>query len=244
MSYEYAIDHINYEDYASGRVLYNRKGTTSYPARLISEIFERCTAHLERQGRHSPYIVYDPLCGGAYALTTLGFLHFDKIGRLVASDVDSEVVEFAKKNLSLLSKEGMEERIAQLLGYLKEYGKESHKEALESAKRLKEQMNLSTHRIQTYCFCADALTRNNEEVPDKFDIVITDVPYGELVDWTTEDGENAISILLQNLLPNLSSHSIVAISSRKKTKVSNDKYERVEKFNIGKRQIVLLRPII
>lgn len=244
MSYEYATENINYEDYASGRVLYNQKGTTSYPARLISEIFQRCVAHIDKQGIQGPYSVYDQLCGGAYALTILGFLHHNQICNLIASDIDSSVVEFARKNLSLLTNEGMRERILQIKKYLDEYGKESHKDALDSADRLQKLRQLTPHRLATTCFQADALKPCNTNLPNTFDMVITDVPYGEMVDWFTEEGDNAITILLQNLLPVLSSHSIVAISAKKRTTIINKNYTRVEKFNIGKRQIVLLRPII
>ena len=244
MNYEYAVDNRNYEDFASGRVLYNQKGTTSYPARLISEIFMRCVAYMKSQGIEPPYSIYDPLCGGAYALTTLGFLHKDLIGRLIASDIDEEVVAFASKNLSLLSDEGLEERMKQLQTYYDLYKKESHQEAITSATYLQQQMRRTTHRIKVSCECADALRSHKQEDQDKYDMVITDVPYSELVDWATDEGENAVKLLLENMLPKLSKHSIVAISSKKKTKINNVNYKKIDKFNIGKRQIVFLIPII
>jgi len=86
------------------------------------------------------------------------------------------------------------------------------------------------------------LKQDQSEMNDKIDIVITDIPYGKLVEWITEDGKDAVSVMLQNLLPKLSKQSIVAVSSRKRTAIYNDNYTRVSKFQIGKRQIVLLRP--
>ena len=41
MEYRYSNDK-NYEDFVSGRVLYNYKGITNFPARLAQEIFGRC----------------------------------------------------------------------------------------------------------------------------------------------------------------------------------------------------------
>ena len=42
MKYRFEIEAKNYEDFASGRVLYNRKGATAFPVRLGSEIIQRC----------------------------------------------------------------------------------------------------------------------------------------------------------------------------------------------------------
>ena len=50
MSYEYALENINYEDYSNGRVFYNQQGATSFPVRLTIEIFLRCAAILEKEG--------------------------------------------------------------------------------------------------------------------------------------------------------------------------------------------------
>jgi 23S rRNA (guanine2535-N1)-methyltransferase len=41
MEYRYTAERQNYEDFASGRVLYNQKGTTAFPVRLASELYQR-----------------------------------------------------------------------------------------------------------------------------------------------------------------------------------------------------------
>ena len=47
----------NYEDYASGRVIYGGKGIPNFPARLIAEIFGRA---MEACGKKEGLSVYDP----------------------------------------------------------------------------------------------------------------------------------------------------------------------------------------
>ena len=48
MEYIYESAQRSYEDFASGRVLYNAQGTTSFPVRLASEIAQRCFQLLEK----------------------------------------------------------------------------------------------------------------------------------------------------------------------------------------------------
>lgn len=50
MEYIYESAQRSYEDFASGRVLYNAQGTTSFPVRLASEIAQRCFQLLEKKG--------------------------------------------------------------------------------------------------------------------------------------------------------------------------------------------------
>ena len=61
----------NFEDLASGRVLYSGKGVPNFPVRLLCELFGRALSCCEKQ---TDLTVYDPCCGGGYALTVLGFL--------------------------------------------------------------------------------------------------------------------------------------------------------------------------
>jgi hypothetical protein len=230
-------------DADSGRVLYNQKGTTSFPVRLISEIFLCGATILKKQEIHGPYSVYDPLCGGAYGLTILGFLHNADIKSITASDINADVIGLAGRNLSLLSEEGIGERIQQIEKNIDEYGKDSHREALLSAKRLQETVQRMPHKIQITCCQADALKPDSNPEHQKYDIVITDFPYGDIVEWVAEEGQDIILSFLDNLLPKLYKHSIVAISSDKKTAIRSNNYKRLDKFNIGKRQVTILQPL-
>lgn len=247
MSYKYATEHVNYEDYASGRVLYNQQGATSFPVRLASEIFQRCAAILQKAGHPGPYRIYDPCCGGGYLLTTLGLLHGQAISTIYASDIDEDVIPLAQRNLSLLSSEGLHERCEQIQMMIDEYGKLSHQEALQSAVRFREMLAQRGHTIVTHCFAADATQSlsNQKQIEHNIDMVITDLPYGDLVEWSGQADEyEAITRLLHNLLSVLAPHAVVGIVSTKKVKIQHEQYQKIEHFSIGKRRVVLLRPLI
>ena len=77
MPYLFATQDLDYSDYSSGRVLYSQPGAPAFPVRLASEIFQRARHILgaDRPGAERRLALFDPVCGGAYHLTTLGFLH-------------------------------------------------------------------------------------------------------------------------------------------------------------------------
>src|SRR2546421_8643108 len=50
------------------RVLYGGPGSSAFPVRLASEIFQRCRSRLAHQGAPPPYTLYDPCCGEGYLL--------------------------------------------------------------------------------------------------------------------------------------------------------------------------------
>ena len=81
MKYKFAVDKEDYTDFASGRVLYSAPGTTGFPVRLTSEILQRAFAILGTGGHNGPYTIYDPCCGGAFLLTTIGFLFPERIAQ-------------------------------------------------------------------------------------------------------------------------------------------------------------------
>jgi hypothetical protein len=77
-------------------------------------------------------------------------------------------------------------------------------------------------------------------------MVFTDVPYGQHSHWQDLDyngSSNPLDSILEALLGTLSSSAIVAIVSDKQQKVSHGSYERIERFQVGKRRIVILKPI-
>jgi 23S rRNA (guanine2535-N1)-methyltransferase len=245
MEYKFATENANYADLASGHVFYSLPGYPAFPVRLASEIYQRCLALRGRAG--SPCTIYDPCCGAAYHLSIITYLHWDSICRVICSDIDEKAVQLAERNLGLLTPGGMERRNREISAMVHLYNKESHKEALESLTRMQEQVNRLTaiRPIQTSVFRANAteaasLRKGLQDTA--IDMVISDIPYGLHSQWEQTKGADPVRAILQALLRFLSPKSIVAIASDKSQKIAHEKYERLEKFQIGKRQVVILRP--
>ena len=66
-----------------------------------ARLFSAAWRTFRRVGRHGPFTLYDPCCGGAYLLTTIALLHGKEFALLMASDIDGEMLELARDNLSL-----------------------------------------------------------------------------------------------------------------------------------------------
>lgn len=219
----------NFEDYSSGRVIYSGKGTPNFPVRLLNEIYGRAKSYLEKKDNIT---VYDPCCGGGYALTVLGMFHNLSIGRIYASDVDSGMVELSKRNLGLLTYSGLMRRKQEIRKSYEMYGKQSHREALESCDKLYDRLR---REIRTEVFEADC----TKALPDiKPDIIITDVPYGNLVNWAEDTGLGA---MLDQLWEISHSETILAVCMDKGQKAGNSRWRRIEKHNHGKRRIEIFR---
>lgn len=249
MQYKHAKEQLNYSDFSSGRVFYSLPGHPAFPVRLASEIFQRCIAHREALYRVStPCALYDPCCGTAYHLSVLGYLHGEYIRKIIGSDIDEKAVALAKRNLALLSTEGLDQRFHEIVNMLEKYGKESHKEALSSASILKARLTTLTenHRITTQVFQASAADRfevSKYIQPKSVDIVFSDVPYGQHSKWWDADASNALGSMLDTLLDVLSPSSIIAVASDKGQKAFHESYQRLEQFQVGKRRIAILKPI-
>ena len=243
MQYKFATEQSDYSDFSSGRVFYSLPGHPAFPVRLASEIFQRCLAI---RAATAPCALYDPCCGAAYQLSVLAYLHWDRIGEVVGSDIDEKAVALAKKNLGLLSAGGLEQRARQIAGMLAQYGKASHQDALSSAGRLRERIAALSreHPLKTSVFQASAL--DGAALRQHFDgktvdIVLTDVPYGQHSQWQDAD-EDPIHAMLEALLGVLSPTGVVAIASDKQQKVAHERYQRIEHFQVGKRRVVILKP--
>jgi len=247
MPYKFARERPDYSDLASGRVLYSLPGHPALPVRLASEIFQRCLA--ARSGGAALPSLYDPCCGAAYHLTTLAYLHGPSIREVIASDVDPQAVQLAARNLDLLTVEGLDRRIRELEGRRQYDDRESYQAALTSAHSLRQRIAHSggpppaARAFQANALDGGALAGGLQEMP--VDIVLTDVPYGQHSHWqngsaTTRD---SIEAMLEALHRVVQAGSIVAIVCDKQQKIAHEKYQRLERFHIGKRQAVLLRPV-
>jgi tRNA G10 N-methylase Trm11 len=251
MQYKYAAEQ-DYSDFSSGRVFYSLPGHPAFPVRLASEIFQRCRAHREMiYGVSNPVTLYDPCCGAAYHLGVLAYLHGEHIREIIGSDIDEKAVAVARRNLGLLHMDGLNQRIAEITKMFEQYGKDSHQEALRSASVLKKRLSTLTavHSLETRVFQAnatDGIAISSNIKSRSVDIVFTDVPYGQHSQWRAVDYDglsDPLNSMLGALLPILSPSGIVAISSDKQQKASHESYEQIERFQVGKRRIVILRPV-
>ncbi|MFE0397185.1 hypothetical protein [Paenibacillus lactis] len=243
MEYLYESAPRSFEDFASGRVLYNARGTTSFPVRLASELAQRCFHLLEQKGAEGPYTLYDPCCGGAYLLTVVGLLHGRRLGRIIGSDIQPDVLPIAGKNLSLLRKEGLEQRAEQIKSLYEQYGKPSHRDALQSATRLKELIAESAIE-EAACFQSDITDpKGGLDRARGTHIVMTDLPYGDLVSWSGGSGE-PVQRFFDQLHPILDpACSVVAVISDKGQKLKHDRFRRLQHMKIGKRQAAIFEPL-
>ncbi|MGB8983238.1 MAG: hypothetical protein WCC12_15290 [Anaerolineales bacterium] len=245
MQYKYTAEQADYSDLSSGRVFYSLPGHPAFPVRLASEIFQRCVAHRQVS---TPVALYDPCCGAAYQLSVLAYLHGEDIREIIASDIEEKAVALAKRNLGLLSTEGLENRTAEISDMLEQYGKDSHRDALKSALALKEKISAGKHLIEARVFqssAVDSRTMSLNIPPHSVDIVFTDVPYGQHSRWLDAQGselKDPMHSMLDTLLGILSPASIVAITSDKQQKAAHEAYQRIEQFQVGKRRVVILQP--
>jgi hypothetical protein len=229
------FENSNFEDFSSGRVIYNNVNFPNFSVRIAGEIFSRCLEHTQKK---KDICLYDPCCGSAYMLTVLGYLFNEIIQKIYCSDISIEAIELSKKNLSLLSFHGINRRKNEINELIKKFNKESHKSALCSLAKIE---NLLKKEISSNIFMTNILSKP-DFIDKKFcaDIVITDVPYGNLVSWSNNSGEE-LNVLLDGILPIIELNSIIAISYNKKQKINNQKYRIIEKHQIGHRRIDILK---
>lgn len=234
MQYIYSKNQ-SYEHLSAGHVIYGLSGSPNFPIRLAHEVFNRCLSHQKKQ-RVS---VYDPCCGTGYLLTTVGLLNPHRIATMRGSDINVNFIEVARKNLGLLGTQGLDKREEELVMLATQYQKSSHIRALESVDLMREMIADLDHPVDFEIFHRDILSPNTSPGPSfTADIIITDVPYLQLVDW---NGAGGINTLLNNIRVNIDTESIIAVVHDKRQKIANEFYERIERFKVGKRIIEIFR---
>lgn len=221
----------NFKDFASGQVLYGGGGIPNFPVRLLIELYCRAKNYLPKS---KDIVIYDPCCGGGYALTVLGFFYNREIEKMYGSDIDQNMISYANKNVGLLTDIGINKRKEEIQQLYNKYGKDSHKEALHSCDRLK---NMFSRDVSAEIFKADCTKVLPHISPD---IIITDVPYGSLVEWN--NGEPiSLDFMLEQLWMISHQNTILAICMNKKQKINCSKWKRLERQNIGKRKFEILQ---
>lgn len=230
MEYKYA-ENCNYEHFASGRVLHHTNGIPNFPVRLANELYGRS---LYYSNKKKDICLYDCCCGGGYSVTVLGLLNQQSISKIIASDIDNRMLEIASLNLSLLSKKGIKKRIDEIHSLYEQFNKESHREAEESGIKL---LSLIQKEINVQLFQANALQPIEMDI--KPDIIITDIPYGNLVEWQGEACD--FSNLLESLLKICTDETVITICMSKNQKLNNKHFKRLEKQNVGKRRFEIYK---
>ena len=176
-------------------------------------------------------------------MTVLGFLCGDYITSIYASDIAGDIIAMAKENLDLLSIQGLDRRKTHLEEMYRAFNKESHLNAIQSAERLSQRISSQSAPITHSVFFTDIMDAESLG-QEKFiaDVVFTDVPYGNLTNWSA-GSLSAIDQLLDTIRKVIGVHSIVAISSDKSQRITNPNYKRIRKMLVGKRKIEFLQKV-
>ncbi len=234
MEYKFAAKQ-NYGDLSSGKVIYGKSGNTNFPVRLGNEIFLRAVSYLKDTSNLS---VYNPCCGSGYLLTTLGFLNGNIIKEIIGSDIDLDSIEIARKNINLLTSDGLNKRLNELIQLYDSYDKESHKEAILSVKKLISERKFG--EIKFNIFERNILAIEPEPLLTA-DIIITDIPYGNMKTW--ENGDGGVEDLIKNLRKNASNNTVLAIIAGNHIKIKSPNIRILEKNKIGKRCFYIFKYI-
>lgn len=131
---------------------------------------------------------------------------------------------------------------------LHDFGKESHADALHSLARLVEKTAAAPPAVRVFeanVFDPSALRDGLQGAAP--DLVFSDVPYGNMSAWQAAQEETAnapaaVWRMLDSLLAVLTPRSLVAIAADKNQKIAHPGYRRADRFQVGKRQVVFLRP--
>ncbi len=241
MTYRYALRRGDDSDLASGRVLRSAPGMPGFPVRLASEIFQRAVA---LHGSTGPSTVWDPCCGSGYLLTVLGLLHPERLHTLVGTDLDEQALSLARGNLALLTPEGLQLRRRELHQLAEAHGKAAHQEAVQSADRLLHQVQKAAPPMLV-TGQADAVDPHQLATAldgTRPDLVLTDVPYGQLTHWSAGVSTHAqpIATLARTVAAVVPPTAIVAITCRAR-RVPLEGIRFLSSFKIGHRSVAFLR---
>lgn len=252
MSYRFAVERQDASDLASGRVLHALPGAPALPVRLADDLFQRCLAALPPTAQGAPLQLLDPCCGAGYHLTVLGLLHARRLQGVLGVEIDPAVAQVARRNLQLLSPEGLDVRAAELTQRAEAFGKQSHQDALTSARALRSRLEseLQGRRLETRLWVANALDGAALAAaigPARVDVVVADVPYGLHAHWqgnAPAAGVHGAGVELEALLDALRAilkpGAVVGLVSDKGQKAQHPAYRRIERFQVGKRRVAIL----
>lgn len=231
MIYRFA-EKNSFQYLAAGSVIKSYKGNTNFPVRLGHEIFNRCLQYFDNKEKVT---IYDPMCGSGYLLTTIGLLNFNKISKIYGSDINDEVINVARKNLRLLTIEGIKKRENEIQHLLDNYDRESYKIGLQQITIFKDIVNKD---LDFELFKRD-LFEESVKSDIKADIIIMDLPYNNLVNYQGNYSKNKLEEQIVSLTQK---NTIIAVIKNKAQKLTiNSTLQRLEKIKTGKRVIEIYK---
>ncbi|MEU3229537.1 rRNA methyltransferase [Nocardiopsis alba] len=234
MSYRYATERADHSALASGQVLRSAPGYPGFPVRLADELLQRAMVHVEGDRVR----LWDPCCGSGYLVTVLGLLHRDLLTHVRASDVSSDAVGIAARNLELLTAEGLAERERELRRSARDFGRVAFVERAEAARDLAAGLAAMGGDLPHESAVADVFSLTE---PVDADLVITDVPYGEMTHWDGEAPEDPVHGLLASMGRVLPRNSVVVVTARTRRVRLPEGVRALERVKVGNRSAVLLR---
>ncbi|NYH53114.1 tRNA G10 N-methylase Trm11 [Nocardiopsis arvandica] len=235
MSYRYAVERTDHSALASGHVLRSAPGFPGFPVRLASELFQRAMVHTGQETVR----LWDPCCGSGYLATVLGFLHRDHLSHVRASDVDADAVALAERNLRLLTAEGLVEREEELRRSALDFGRVTFVERAEAARDLAAGLAAMGGDLPSESAVADVFSLTE---PVGADLVVTDVPYGEMTRWAgAVPGEDPMRGFLESLGRVLPERAVVVVTARTRRVTLPEGVRALERVKVGNRAAVLVR---
>ncbi|ASU86460.1 rRNA methyltransferase [Nocardiopsis gilva YIM 90087] len=237
MTYRYATERADRSDLATGHVLRSAPGHPGFPVRLADELFQRAASHLGSD----PLRLWDPCCGSGYLATVLGLLHRDRLAHILATDVDPDALGIAARNLDLLTVDGLAARERELRAGAAEFGKPSFLERADAARRLADGLAGLGGDLPHTVRPGDAFVPDPPEHP--VDLVVTDVPYGDLTHWSGDvpaPGTDPLPALLHSLASVLPDHAVLAVTARARKIPLPDGVRALERVRVGNRAAVVL----
>lgn len=205
----------DHSDLASGAVLHSRPGQPAFPVRLARELFARAQHH--RRPSH-PVTVWDPCCGSAQLLVTLGLTERRHLNGLVGSDTADEALALAAKNAPLVTMRGLVARSDELRAAAHRHGRQSHTEAAQASLRLARTLDQDGGDLPIELHRANALDPTDvEQVAARAqpDIVIADLPHGRMTSWVSPTGEPDPQAKFANTIASiLPGNAIIVLISR------------------------------
>ncbi|CAM3812859.1 hypothetical protein GCM10009799_00500 [Nocardiopsis rhodophaea] len=243
MTYRYATERADRSDLATGHVLRSAPGHPGFPVRLADELFQRAASHLGA----GPQGLWDPCCGSGYLATVLGLLHRDRLTHILATDVDPDALGIAARNLALVTACGLAERERELRDGAREFGKPAFLERAEAARRLAARLAALGGDLPHAVRPGDAFAPDPPALPDHpVDLVVTDVPYGDLTHWSgaaPASGTEPLPELLRSLASVLPDHAVLAVTARTRKIPLPEGVRALERVRAGNRAAVLLQAL-